>query len=187
MSAFGSFGGSLASSWGNGVATTGNGGQPLAFQGRLSSSYGSGGGGGGGVNPAIANALTGATANYQQQFKARYDKMLGLAQQFGASQNMANQNLLRQQMAQGQNGLATRGLGNSTVVNAVQQNAQDQAAQRGAQIGEEGANMQLGVMKDIQPTAPNYALYAQLLSQPGASGASLAGLNQNKKFNLFGG
>jgi hypothetical protein len=179
----------LAQTWGGGgVATTGNGGEPMAFQGRLSSTYGQGGGGGGGgVNPAIANALTGATANYQQQFKARYDKMLGLAQQFGASQNTANQNMLRQQMAQGQAGLTTRGLGNSTVVNAVDQNAQDQAQQRSNQIAETGANMQLGVMNDVQPTAPNYAMYAQLLSQPGASSASLAGLNQNKKFNLFGG
>lgn len=130
-------------------------------------------------------ALQQSTANYQQQFKARYDKLMGLAGQFGAAQTQQNADLLRQQQAQGQNSLVGRGLGNSTVVNAVQQNAQNQAQLRNAQASDQQTQMQMGVVNDVQPTAPNYQMYSQLLSQP-HTGTYAGLLKSNPQFNLFG-
>jgi hypothetical protein len=145
----------------------------------------SGGGTYGGGDAGAIKALQASTANYQQQFKARYDKLMGLASQFGAAQQQQNADLLRQQSAQGQNSLVSRGLGNSTVVNAVQQNAQNQAQLRNAQSADEVTKMQMGATQDIQPQAPNYQMYASMLSQP-HTGSYAGLLKAQPKFNLFG-
>lgn len=187
----------LAQTWGNHVAV---GGAP-GTMGSLFSNQGTGGRAGGSfgggpvaapipnanVDAAATKALSQATANYQQQFQARYNKLMSLAQQFGAGQQQQNADLLRQQSAQGQNSLVSRGLGNSTVVNAVQQNAQNQAAERNAQAANQVTQMQTQATADIQPQAPNYSMYANLLSQPHTG--SYAGLINatNQPFNVFGG
>jgi hypothetical protein len=140
------------------------------------------GGAGYGNNAASDALLARSASNAYNQARtdslARRDKMLSLASQFGASQLTNSQNLYNQQVAQQGNTLTGRGLSNSTVVDSLRQGAGQAMSQRNQSIGEQQAQMQLGVYGQVQEQYPDMNMLAQLFSQPRAPGstAALAGL-----------
>jgi hypothetical protein len=193
---FSFMGPSLAETWGKRVATTNAQGQSLFNRTTIGGGRSGGGVPGGqtagpmspqnvGAEKKLAKSLQDQTGNYQQQMKARFEKLMGLATQFGASQQQQSADMLKQQMAAGQQDLVSRGLGNSTIVNSVNQSAQDLNQRRLADIGERSANLQMGVVQDTVPQAPDMGMYSQLFSQARTGGNPL--IPSLPMFDLYGG
>ncbi|HWP41179.1 MAG TPA: hypothetical protein VNL70_09655 [Tepidisphaeraceae bacterium] len=100
-----------------------------------------------------------------EQEKARFEKMMGLAAQFGAGQTMRNEQLRRQELAAGTSDLINRGLYNSSGALAVRENANNAYAQRSADIADRQIGLQLGILGDVQTRGPDMGLIAQLFGQ----------------------
>lgn len=163
------------SSWGgHGFANTFG----TSTAGRGSTEGGGGGGeGGGGGGPGGGD--TRGMFDLGQQFKAsqdaanaaneaRYQKLLGLAQQFGAAQRARNAQLVTQQQGQAQQSLMSRGLGNSTVVDSVRTQIGDQGAMRDLAIDEAANQQMMGVIERRTDQQPNLGMMAGLATQPGS-------------------
>jgi hypothetical protein len=150
--------------------------------GGSASLYGGGGGlmGGSGQNgdSALAQGLVNQFNKANTDAQARFDKMMGLAKQFGAAQTTQSNNLYRQQLGQGNASLISRGLFNSSAQNAMQTNAQTAAFQRGQQIQGDKANLQMGVLNNVQEQGPDLSMYANLFSAPRTGGSPLIPLGQ---------
>lgn len=132
---------------------------------------GGGGGGGAGINlQSIADKLTGQFAQANQANEARYNKLLGLAQQYGQTQRRQNQQLTQQQQASAQQSLTNRGLGNSTIVDSVQQGVARAGQDRQMDIDQRVAEQQSGIIERRTDQGPDLSMYLQLLTRLGALG-----------------
>lgn len=100
--------------------------------------------------------------------EARYQKLLGLSEQFGMTQRRKNNELTQRELASGQSSLISRGLGNSTVVDSVRQGILRQGQDRKMDINQRVAEIQMGPIERRTDQQPNLGMYASLLSQPGA-------------------
>ncbi|WP_428936920.1 hypothetical protein [Fontivita pretiosa] len=124
--------------------------------------------GGGQLTDTEKQAISAHQKNQQtanEQEKARFEKMMGLAEQFGAGQTMRNEQLRRQELAAGTSDLINRGLYNSSGALAVRENANNAFAQRSADIADRQIGMQLGILGDVQTRGPDMGLIAQLFGQ----------------------
>ncbi len=122
-----------------------------------------------------------------QQEKARFDKMMALAAQFGAGQQRRNQTLYGQEMGAGNQDLINRGLFNSSAATALRTTADNNLAQRNADVADQQTKMQLGVLGDVQTQRTDPGLIAQLFSQPRSAGntSALSALLGNPGVTLF--
>lgn len=100
--------------------------------------------------------------------EARYQKLLGLSEQFGMTQRRNNNELTQRELASGQSSLISRGLGNSTVVDSVRQGILRQGQDRKMDINQKVAEIQMGPIERRTDQQPNLGMYASLLGQPGA-------------------
>jgi hypothetical protein len=181
-----------------------NGGGGAIFQPHVISQTPIGGAGGGGAGAmGAAGTLTGGTgaaagtdasligayaknaqaANLQE--KARFDKLMGLAKQFGASLMNRNQQMYGQEVAQGNQSLVNRGLYNSSAATAMQTTANDSLSRRNAEVADQQTNLQMGVLNNVQVQRPDSGLMAQLFSQPRSPGATAAGVAAMQVPQLF--
>jgi hypothetical protein len=123
----------------------------------------------------IGGHLAGLQETANAANEARYQKLMELAQQFGVTQQRQNQQLTQQQLAGGTQGLISRGLGNSTVLDTMQQGILRQGQDRGMDIGQRVAELQMGPVERRQDVGPNLGMYANLLATPGAMGGAMGG------------
>jgi hypothetical protein len=128
---------------------------------------------GGGMGGGFAGGDAGMAKTLQDQWKKaqkanqeRFQKMLDLASQFGASQTAAAQDAHRQQLGMMNNSLVSRGLGNSTVRQGVQMTADKNLQQSLQGIQEKKANLTMGVYQQQQDEYPDLAMYLNAFSRP---------------------
>jgi hypothetical protein len=156
---------SLRDTWGGGGVVvnrpTGGGGISYGFRGGAA---GMGGNGSTAGDGDLAGMLQKSFEAANQANQLRYEKMIGLAQQFGMAQTAEANRMHQQNLAQGQQSLISRGLGNSTVVNSVNTaaNARHQEVLGG--IAEKKAALELGVHQQHQDIGPDLAMYLQAFS-----------------------
>jgi len=158
---------SLADTWGSGggLATTygATGSMPTTYAGARAPGARPGGASMGG-GPSLAGSLQEAWKKAQQANQERFQKMLDLASQFGASQTAQAQDMHRQSLAGMNNSLVSRGLGNSTVRQGVQMTADKNLGQRLDQINEQKTNLTMGVYQQHQDLYPDLQMYLNAFS-----------------------
>lgn len=161
----------------------------LGFMQRQQSGGVAGGGGPGGANPndaALMKSFQDASTQANAQEKARFDKMMGLAQQFGATQLAQNKQLHTNELAAGESSLMNRGLANSSATLANQTTANNSLQRRNTAVGEQQAQMELGVLGQVQVQRPDTGLMAQLFSQPRTGGGAMPIIPPATVPDLFG-
>lgn len=101
---------------------------------------------------------------------ARYNQLLQLADQFGATQNRQTNQLYDQQQANNLQNLIGSGLGNSTVLTSNATGIQNARTNALADVNERVSQNKSGIIERRTDEYPNLSMFASLLQQPGAMG-----------------
>lgn len=134
-----------------------------------------GGGGGGGVDSMAAlQAMQDAQSQANSANEARYQQVLGLADQYGTTQKQGIRRQAANAAGGAQQSLISRGLGSSTVVDTMQAGIQRNKQQALAGVNEQKAMMKANIIQNRTDQQPNLPLYAQLMSRPGATTGPVA-------------
>lgn len=100
--------------------------------------------------------------------EARYQKLLELADQFGATQQRQTNELYDQRQAQNLQNLIGAGLGNSTVLSSNAIGIDNARANALADINQQVAQQKAGIIERRTDEYPNLSMFASLLQNPGA-------------------